>query len=554
MALSPVEITARIKAGRNFMARFVANDRQACGKFRDPSNTDAYSLSDPDLDENAEGDVPEDMPVGLPNHLTVNILTKAAAITIGNPDFHVVADDEQAREVGRKFLRTVWREYDFSKPARFAFIKRCISAQGFVNYRWDTEKGACWHHVQSWDLAVDPNVTDWQRLDWAAMRVKMSLRKAVEKYGKGAFDGIEDSGKPGSKDTKRVEIWVYWDKETEAHVFGEKILNKDTVNHYGEVPIGVLEGDFDPNPTPFRLGDGQLAAGIAAGLSDLDENIFNTAKHGGPVNLYSNKLVDQATRNAISDGKQQGWIAVKDYPEKGFLRIPAEDVGDATLQAKDNLQKSLDAITGVTALQRGIPDQEYKFATEAALAAQFSGARGNQARIEYEKFVNWMAWKTIQLTILFGGPQIDEETQQVVVTDEQQILWEDLQKIEEVFVIEQTTTYKDPAFEQQNAMQVFELLMAQYPTMVQAFQMGTMTRLPNIEKYVDDINRARGKFYVDEYWVTPPPMMPMLPPGGDPGAEEAPVDETGQPLPPEAQDPNALPPQAQEMLTRSGVA
>lgn len=512
MPLSESEIAARIRIGKSFCRKFILNDRQSSARFRDATNPTMWIPADDDWDETEGGDVPQDTPVGQSNLLTTNIITKCAAIAIGDPDFYVTAEDADNAHIAREFLRAKWRLSNWVKLSERALQKRYVSGLGILAYLWDKDKRSAFEFVQTWDLALDPHTQYFHDVKWAARRIKMPLRDALARYGRDKFGTLGD-GKTddGALDRTKVEVWLYFDQESEVHIYDNKVLERDT-NKYGGVPLLFLEGDIDPGTSIWPLGDSQIAAGLQAELSDLNSLISNSAKHGGALNLVNIKMLGKGGQEALEDGQQQGYIPVEDVVTPPIVRIPGEPLSETLLEAKREAQQSIDSITGVNQYQRGVISQKSHFATEAALVGQQSGARGIQAQIEFERFVSRMAEIVILLEREFGGPTENH------TTDEEYILWQALSDVTEVRVIESSTAYKDPAFEMQQAMQILNVMAGLFPIFQQ------IGKVPNYVEYANDILRASAKHDLARYWIDlpPQPQPGAMPPQGGPPQPGAP--------------------------------
>lgn len=510
MKLTDNELAARVKVGTNFVLRFARNDRQASAKFRDASNLVSWIPQDDDTNENDGGDVPQDVPVGQSNQLTTNIITKLASIALGDPDFHVksLTQNSENSNLAREFLRSKWKLYNLVRLSMKTAMKRYVAGLGILAYRWDEKFRSVFEHVQSWDLALDPNTRDFRMVKWAARRIKLSQREAVKRYPGAGFP--DSAGGDASPDITKVEIWLYYDDEVEAHLWNGKVIERDD-NLYGGVPLLFFEGDIDPGTSIWPLSDSALAAGLQAELSDLMLQVSNMAKHGGVINLVDSKRLGSAGMQALESGVQQGFIPVDDLLNPPIHRIEGEQMNGALLEAIRAAQGSLDSITGVNQYQRGVIDQKSNFATEAALVGRQSGARGIQAQTEFEKFVSRMAETMVMLEIAFGGPDHSNLEQH---TDEQLILWEALHDVSEVSVLEASTTYKDPASELQQGMQLLNLAAQLFPLFAQTGQ-----PVPALQMYLDDVLRAAGKYDLTRYWMEGQPQQPMGAPqqagGGD---------------------------------------
>lgn len=497
--LSKSDIVARVKMGQQFCKRFVQNDRQASQKYRDASS-DNYWISD-DASEDEEyrrdegGDVPSEVSIGQSNVLTTNILIKCAGISIGNPDWHVKCNNAENQQIVRMFLREKWRLSNWVRLTQRGLQKRYISGLGTLAYLWDSEEHVTFEFVQSWDLSLDPHTTDFTKLRWAARRIKMPVREAIERYGNKHFNVSADAGT--SIDKKKSEVWLYYDQEVEAHILDGEVVEQND-NLYGRVPLLFLEGDIDPTSSIWPLGDSQMAAGLQAEISDLNQIISQSAKHGGVINLVATEQLGKAGMQALENGMEQGFVPVDDLTISPVSRIPAEPLSPTVLEARRQSQVALDAVTGVNQYQRGITGGSgAQFATEVAYANQQSGARGIQSRIEFERFLNRMAEIMIGLEVQFGGAREGMESEEAEIL---MLLWEALADVQEVQVIENSTAFKDPAQETQNALLTLNTI-AQLTPLFQA-----MPEMPNLRAYVDDFLRASGHQDVSRYW-TPNPSL-----------------------------------------------
>lgn len=527
-------ITGRIRAGQRFIERGLGErDRIACKRFLDGSEGAAYLLFDDDNFDGV-GVLPEAQEVGNVNYLAINILTKVAAIAIGDPDFHIDTGSDDAlvmqggqetpllarqdmAEIVRRFLRQLWEMRNWSRVFRKVLLKRSISGMGILAYLWHGEAGPLFEHVRARDLAVDPCVTDWRDLHWGARRIRMRKEEALGRFPQLA-DMVTapapdipnlDEPAPLSRDT--VEIWVYWDRATEAAVYGDRVLEQGP-NLYGRVPLLFLEGDIAPE-SELSMGDYDTASQLQEMLGRLQAMINNQAENGGAIGWYNPGLLDDTSKNAFDSGRPQEFIATQGDGHEVFGYVAGQPSDPMLMEAFTLAQKGLDSATGVNEYQRGVINQSVKFATEAAMLANQSGARGNQARIEFEQFVNFAARCLLRMVLAFA-PSMMEDGDPTDV-----LLLQSIAAVQDIKVIEASTAYKDPSAEMQTNLQ----LMAAMMPFIQA---GLVNPMP----LISDVFRAFGKRDVQKYLQAPPGAMgppagavgspPGRPPqgGGPPGA------------------------------------
>ena len=525
----------RIRTGQRFVERGLAErDRIACKRFLDGSESAAYLLYDDD-NWDGVGILPEAQEVGNVNYLAINIQTKVASVAIGDPDFYVNCGeaDADAAEIVKRFLRDLWKARFWARVCRKALLKRSISGMGIVAYLWHDELGPVIEHVRAKDLAIDPNVVDWHHPKWGARRIRMARADAEARYPKhqeyfqGPSHDIPNLDEPAPMSRDNLELWCYWDTTTEAVMYGQTVLETGP-NLYGCVPLLFLEGDIAPE-SEFSLGDYDSATQLQDMLARLQSQINNQAENGGAIGWYNPALLDDSSKDAFTQGRPQEFVAVTAGAEETFGFISGEQMAQSLMEAFRIAQQGLDSVTGVTEFQRGVLNQNVKFATEAALMANQSGARGNQARIEYEQFLDSVARAVVDMVVRFGPSMMVEQDPNDLG------LMNALLSVQDICVLESSTAYKDPASEMQSSLQLLQAMMP----FVQA---GLVNALP----LLTDVFRAFGKRDVQKYLVTqgaqngpsaqtapPGPPAPGGPPPGQPPPGPAPA------LPPPSMNPAA---------------
>lgn len=524
MPLSHEEIIDRLTIGRDFMKTRALVEWRRCHSFRDP-DADPTDFGIPPSDDKtlsamlAGGEELCDVPVGVGSQQTANVLTKVAAIAIGNPALRVTISETTEAEDPERFAQFVeeywkgeWRAKNWQHECHLALIKQELSGVGLTFFRWDDEQGFMVHTAHSWDIAIDPFVRDWKNLAWAAVRVNMSLRAAISRYGKAWFDVNEND--KAMLDSEGVQVWTYWDKDTEAVIYNGDVI-KAVRNEYGRVPVITLMGDPDPNDTPFPLSNVMLTAGIQRQMTDVQQGINNAAVNGQPINIVNESLVSKSVTDTIQDARAGGWIGVREVPDKAFSRIPAENIGNAPVLALQLLGNQQDGMMGVSGYDRGVKDQNIQFATEAAMMAQRSGSRAVQSRTRYEAYLRDFAEAWVMSIAAFGGPKLDENGDPVAPI-EAVILWEACSAVTNIEVGENSTTYRDPAAELAPRLQMFQVFGNMAPVIA---QFGGIT--VNFKKLIEDILRSAGISNVEDYVLDmAPPQMQGPPTQGQLPQEE----------------------------------
>lgn len=508
------QIHARIREGARFVDRGIGlRDRTACKRFLDGSEA-ATDVQNYDYYVDLAGVLPSSMEPGNVNYLTINLLTKVAAIAIADPDFRITSDNPQSGELIRAFLRKLWKMKFWARVCRTALLKRSISGMGCVAYLWDENKGPLIEHVRVKDLAIDPNVTDWHNPRWAARRIRLPKEEAEERFPNVDFDALSPSSNQTiySVDTdsttalpsETVEMWVYWDKDQEVICYGSETIQEGP-NLYGRVPLIFLEGDIAPE-SEFSIGDFDTAYGIQVQLARLQSIINNQAENGGAVLWYNTALDDQA-KQAFLNGRPQGPVGINIEAADAFGYVSCEPMSEALMNAMAMAQKGLDSFTGVTEYQRGVINQNVKFATEAAMLANQSGSRGTMARIEYEQFLDEITRAILDMMVKFGAALADPNS------PHDQEFFQSITSIQDIAVIERSTAYTDPAAEQQVSLQLLQVMMP-------FIQAGLVNPVPLIAK----VFRAFGEQNIEQYLILQPAAPQGAPgamsPGGDTAAAQ----------------------------------
>lgn len=539
--LSLDEITSRIKLSVETMRVFKEIDETRSRKFLDPSvlpvtlsgTAEAVSINQPEI--------AQDVPIGQSNLLTATLLVKLAVVAINRPDWHVVAmmpevdpqsgeptgkmvPDPDSALIWRQYMRDEWDRKGWQRVFLRMLLKRYVCGLGAVRWYWD-DKGIEFEHIQSWDYGVNPFVIDWQNPGYGKCTVRMSLRDAAERYPTcKQFEQMMGGDQSSAQSDKQiVYVDIYWDKDTEAHIYGAEWVthksvakNKDPkANLYNRVPFLFMEGDIHPGKTPFPIGDAVLAAGAQAQISDLDTSITQTAKAGVGFTLLDTGSggFDQAQLDALRKGESQQFIGVKglDVNNLPVHRVAGEELRQSVMIARKEARDDMLSLIGITDQDLGLFGDAPRFATQVAAAAQKGGARQNQARSEYETCLNRAGAICLWLFKQFGGPYKHPETGEVVASDEHVALHEAAMRVTEVKVIESSTAYKDPTIEQQQSMQVYQLDMQSVETWIQLCQMGIYSEMPDLRKSRERVARAFGVNQTDQIWITVPKMEQPAP-------------------------------------------
>lgn len=502
-------IMRRLAAAWDFMQPLARKAERAGVRYLDPSRQFGIgTVQDARL---------RDLPVGEVNYMAINIRQKIARIAISSPDFYVVTGKPENAPIVRAFLSDTFRAKHWTRRCQQALLFRFLCGMGFLPHIWHPIEGAVLECAHPRDLLYDPHTHEatWRSPRYAARRVWLPREEALARYGARALAISSDSSRvvrddedgweDGRAGVRGVGIWVYWDAETEAEVMdagvgearvrgveesaGARVLRIGP-NIYGKVPIHVIQGDINPEGN-FSLGDYDLALGTFEMLRRLQNVLNKYARNGGGVPWYRSEYIDDADMEQYLSGEVDGPLKIAGAPGEAAIGFTEnQPLNESLIMALQYIGGGLDADQGVNDMDRGVLQQQPRFATQVGLLAERSSTRGVQARIQYEHLLEEIARETVRLHSLFGldpamGPP----------TEEQVILWEALQDVEELRIVEETTAFRDPAVEQQQAMQLLQLAISLQPLME-----AQGVRL-NLRRFLDDALRASNRRNTADYYM-----------------------------------------------------
>lgn len=508
MALTPLEtIKSRIKAGQWMMQEFSLKDQRAIGRYLDPTGLTIGNRSPMTTSETsaqAQGRLPLEGGEGQVPFLTINTLTKVANVAINDPDFDVECgegagpDDE---EITRQSLKDLWEKEQWAFEDQATELQASIAGMGFQVWGWGQE-GPFFRQKDTWDLAIDPHTTKttWHKMRHFAYRVRMPYADVKARYPstyKRALTVIMDEGTVDYEQTA-CDIWIYFDSTTEAHLYGGNIELYRDDNLYGAVPLLVLPGEVNPD-SPFHMGDFDLATTLQEFLSGFMDALVDQAKNGGSITVYNEQAIDtEGSEDELLEGNDSpqlnAVIGITGVPpDEAIHRIPSEPINPALLEAFQVVRRGLDEATAIGEYERGVPLTSGRTATESAIISQQSSARKIATKATFERFVNAKVRILLKMLRDFGQTSTDEDF----------ILWQALNKVTKVRVVESSTTFRDPAIEQQAAMQLLQLAITAFPVMAQT---GTLL---NLRAFTEDVLRAFQKRDVKRYFIDPQQAMEM---------------------------------------------
>ena len=531
MAISQTErkqVTDGIAAARRFMRPRAEKHRDCCRRYIDPSGDGAMRH---------DGGV-RDMPEGEVNWMAMNIRQKLAVLAYNHPDHICTCSSPDNAQIVRAYLKDAWRAGGWRRIVMQSALDMFISGLGFMGYLWDTT-GFVAEYVAPGDILADPNTVDatWNRLRAGGWTIRMPVEDAKARYGKEVAgsatvgEDINDGISTINWDAPYVSVDLWWTEDSEYEVVGETILKRP--NLYGRVPLLVLQGNLDPR-SHFAVGDYDEALGASELLRKLMNILGFVGRFGNGYPWVRADMLDGDVREAVLEGSHDGVIPITAGTGSDvFGYTPVTPLNPALTEAIRMVSAGVDADQAVDQYSRGAVTRPSSFATEAALQVSAGGARAAQVRANFEEFCEGLSRACVDVSRKFLlDPRKGEPT------DAERMIWEALLDCDDVRIVEESTTWRDPGQDLAQAVQVFDLALRAWPTFMQMAQMGLASAVPNLQTMAEDVLRAARRRQTDSYFVPvdPAAMVPQATPGvgpsGDVASDGGVVEEQGVNLPP----------------------
>lgn len=525
-ALSNPEIVGRVRFMDRWLKPFRDADEAASRRYIDANASDAgadtYDIDgEGDLLWNDEADVPDEVPIGQINYQTINNEIKQAAIAIQPPKLNIVANEDpkqggvpNAAKIVNKYWTKCWKDGGWGREVQAGLQKVGICGLGVLTYYWSDRYGPMFENVVSRELLVNPTANNWRRLGYGGRIVKMTLREAKVKYdpnGENEYFRVGDmfEEETPNSDRKTIQIKLYWDYYTEAHIYNDKVIHR-TPNLYrgitDDVPLIEQLSMIDPRGRLLPMGDNVLASGLNQACIDLTTAATNMARHGGQITLAEEKAFDEGVKRAIQNGQQQQVIFTRTpiNPQNVPIhRISAEQLSPGFEAAKADMVQALDAVQGIGVGARGTGGLTGETATSALISEGRSGAIPTQARVRQEEWLTRMAEAFVAMMQSFGGPTEDDPG-----NAQTRMLWQAFSSVTEVCVEPGSTSFRNPATSEQSALQLYIGIMQQMPAWESMAAKGVVPAIPSPIAAFQHLLRA---FNVNDYDNYLQPSQPAPP-------------------------------------------
>ncbi len=405
------------------------------------------------------------------NYSLSNVLIKVGALAYWEPDFLLEYRGQRQMNpvIVESLIKDAWNKRYLKQEAR-VLLDTKIFGLGVGYISWVT-KGRQWYvptggrpakevevisngprlrRVKPQNFGLEPDVWDLEEAAYCCEKVQVPYEEIVgnphlknterlkQTYvlagqpERGNFDLGPTT--PGARREPRVDLYYYYelrnnlcvifgDGQASATGLGEPIAlySGEMPLSYPGYPFAILENI--PSPDSFwGLSDIGVSRNQAEELNETRTYMLNHMRRfnrmlQGPKGLLSPQMKD-ALRMAVD-----GTFLETEGP--GEIR-PVQDASaprEVYLNA-DWAKEDMQTITGVTAFAQGQPMKGINFATEAALVANKSDARGHLERSELGQFrqdvaerVLWALWEYGEEPVVLNVPDpiTRAMTQQVVI-------------------------------------------------------------------------------------------------------------------------------------------
>jgi hypothetical protein len=495
-ALSNAEIVGRVRFMERYMKRFKDADETASRRYIDANSPETGdSVYDFDGEEGIyfeEADTPDNVPIGQINYATINNEIKQAAIAIKAPKLVIIANEDEksggvpgAVRTVSKYWEKCWKNGGWGREVQGGLQKLGICGLAALTYYWSPRYGPMFENLMSRELLVNPHASNWRRLGYGGRILRIPLREAKQKYDPNGENMLFlDEGWSeefySNQDRKTIELRIYWDYYTEAHIYNDRVIYRTPNLYQGitdDVPLIEQASIIDPRGRLLPLGDNILASGLNQACVDLTTAATNMARHGGQITLAEEKAFDEGVKKAIQNGQQQQVIFTRTpiNPQNvPIYRVPAEQLSPGFEGAKADMVQALDAVQGIGVGARGTGGLAGETATSALISEGRSGAIPTQARLRQEEWLSRMAETFVALIQRFGGPTPDDPG-----NAETRKLWQAFGAVQEVSVEPGSTSFRNPATSEQSALQLYIGVLQNMPVWEGLAAKGVVPAIPD---------------------------------------------------------------------------
>lgn len=385
------------------------------------------------------GDFPEidpDLgPYGVQNHLLVDSRINVMGIVFTDPEFLFEHPSPLFKQVNSAYLRQRWKAGDWS--TEFFSAGMDVQAVGIGFVELGIRKGALTvAHRPVLDMLWDPVYRSPQDWRYVFCRRRLDLGDAIEKYGHlytpdelaqmarpmASASQAGGSGRTGAPSIMVVHEWSYW-TENDHCVFLGDVASAEPI--YLDREMAYRRGKVGPNPygcIPFvpwieswaphvkrPIGRVETSWRMAVMLMLYETYIREILMKGTPINILSTlglqpdqiEGIKKANKNGLSSLERVITVDGVANAAEVMHRVPAADVPQSLLWAKNDQERLMNASSGVMDTQRGQALAGDTTATEVRSLNSQQGVQARHTRKQFARFLEGLAGKARRMGALF---------------------------------------------------------------------------------------------------------------------------------------------------------
>lgn len=392
-------ITKRVSAG-------VDNDyltslyKQACYAFGESWNKGQTGSTSSDGDWAEFPDiVVKSLEIGSSRRILGAQFIGLSRILYTNPKPFFPQVDKATQLVRQQFLKARWRGDGYADGQWDSHIERAYMDGdglgvghvqiGLVSNPKTGFQRVTLKHIPAWQCVFDRHARHPAQARWVCFQHYLDPEDAVEMFGDVAEQHIVNLWDSSTSTSFQVvRIYEYYDlgiggAEPTMAVFLGSFKNEPfsvTENPFGCLPWASYVHFVAPG---MRRPVGRIALQMSTqeGLNELERYIRSTIKRGAAVDIVDADALDESDLRQFNAGNPNIRIKrVSRTDTKVWERIPAHEIPQTILIAKDLYERQLTSESGVTDFDRGTGFSTQRTATETNLVDTRSQIQGSWSK------------------------------------------------------------------------------------------------------------------------------------------------------------------------------
>jgi hypothetical protein len=387
--------------------------------------------------------------------------------------------------------------------------------------------------VNPYDFAWDPSATTLEDADFVCYWAYPTLAELRQGAKEGRYHNIESvnemtpqnqrtstTNKSNSRDlTGRVELCEVWSRDRLVVVANGQTCIRDEENPYEHHDLPFIIGTTMPNLTGSieTSSEVELIESIQKELWDIRKQyVINMRLANKLIALVDGEMTDpEPVLNALRGDNQ--FVGIAYESQNGSPPVtwsPTTALLTAGQAGMEGYKQDMDDMSGVGPYVSGTEEKSVdpKTATEVSTLQGAAMRRINKTRNILNTSLERLSNLELKLTAQFLNRPLairidDGDAWSWEYVDPQEVMDADLE-----YVIRDADENLDQEQKRSEANARMQMTL-QVATVAAPLGQGT----PNIEKAFEDFIEAYGEDDPSEWWVAPPPPMPVAPPMGPNG-------------------------------------